>query len=97
MGVSTSMPGQEGIPSVFSPMARTLDDLIYFTKSILSMKPWNYDFTVHPLEWRKNQEREVKEKNVLRIGVLRTDGKALSSILRSDLCTSYYLTPTRGG
>ncbi|KAK5137005.1 hypothetical protein LTR04_004489, partial [Oleoguttula sp. CCFEE 6159] len=31
MGMNTSMPGQEGIPSVFSPMARTLADLQYFT------------------------------------------------------------------
>ncbi|KAG8533743.1 uncharacterized protein KY384_001484 [Bacidia gigantensis] len=33
MGMKTSMPGQEGIPSVSSPMARTLDDLVYFTRS----------------------------------------------------------------
>ncbi|KAL2041976.1 hypothetical protein N7G274_005164 [Stereocaulon virgatum] len=34
MGMNTSMPGQEGIPSVFSPMARTLEDLIYFSKKV---------------------------------------------------------------
>ncbi|KAJ2988215.1 hypothetical protein NUW58_g4095 [Xylaria curta] len=28
-----SMPGQEGVPSVYSPMARTLNDLTYFTLS----------------------------------------------------------------
>ncbi|KAG7107170.1 putative amidase PB8B6.03 like protein [Verticillium longisporum] len=39
MGITTSMPGQEGIPSVFSPMARTLNDLTYFTRSIVEMKP----------------------------------------------------------
>ena len=49
MGMSTSMPGQEGIPSVFSPMARTLPDLVYFLKSILEMKPWTYDHSVHPV------------------------------------------------
>jgi hypothetical protein len=41
-GTVTSMPGQEGIPSVFSPMSRTLGDLSYFTKSLISMKPWKY-------------------------------------------------------
>lgn len=74
MGAHTSMPGQEGIPAVTSPMARTLDDLIYFSKSIISMKPWNYDHTVHPIPWRTDQELDTKEKQVLRFGVLRTDG-----------------------
>ncbi|MCJ1223833.1 hypothetical protein MMC12_000476 [Toensbergia leucococca] len=74
MGMNTSMPGQEGIPSVFSPMARTLGDLVYFSKSIISMKPWNYDHSVHPIEWRESQEREAKEKMKFKVGVLRTDG-----------------------
>ena len=76
-GVDTSMPGQEGIPSVFSPMARTLEDLIFFSKSIISMKPWKYDHSVHPIEWREDQELDAREKKVLRIGVLRTDSKPL--------------------
>ena len=74
MGINTSMPGQEGIPSVFSPMARTLDDLTYFTKSLIQMKPWKYDHTVHPLEWRPNAVEEIRDKKKLRIGVLRDDG-----------------------
>lgn len=76
-GIDTSMPGQEGIPSVFSPMARTLDDLIFFSKSIISMKPWKYDHSVHPIEWREDQELDARERKVLRIGVLRTDSKFL--------------------
>ena len=74
VGIKTSMAGQEGIPSVYSPMARTLGDLIYFSKSMILMKPWSYDYSVHPIEWRKDQEDAAKEKNVFRIGVLRTDG-----------------------
>ncbi|KAF2737642.1 amidase signature enzyme [Polyplosphaeria fusca] len=74
VGMNTSMPGQEAIPSVFSPMARTLNDLTYFTRSIVGMKPWNYDYTVHPLEWRESVETEYREKKTLRVGVLRTDG-----------------------
>ncbi|KAJ5389081.1 uncharacterized protein N7496_000149 [Penicillium cataractarum] len=73
VGVSTSMPGQEGIPSVFSPMARTLNDLTYFTKSIIGMQPWKYDYTVHPISWRKDLEDEAKSKS-LRIGLMSTDG-----------------------
>jgi len=74
MGMNTSMPGQEGIPSVFSPMARTLGDLAYFTRSIISMKPWKYDHTVHPIEWRENQGQSAKERKSFRVGVLTTDG-----------------------
>lgn len=71
-GVDTSMPGQEGIPSVFSPMARTLPDLAYFTRSFVQMKPWNYDQSVHPLAWRSEVEEEVASKK-LKIGVMRSD------------------------
>lgn len=74
VGVSTSMPGQEGIPSVFSPMARTLDDLTYFTKAIIGMQPWKYDYTVHPIAWRGELEAEAKSKP-LRIGLMSNDGK----------------------
>ncbi|KAL2285191.1 hypothetical protein FJTKL_08412 [Diaporthe vaccinii] len=73
-GVFTSMPGQEGVPSVFSPMARTLDDLTYFTRAIIGMKPWEYDHSVHPLEWRSHIEQQYSEEKKLRIGMLRTDG-----------------------
>ena len=72
-GVSTSMAGQEGVPSVFSPMARTLNDLTYFARSIIGMEPWKYDTTVHPVVWRSEIEDEAKTKK-LRIGVMRSDG-----------------------
>ena len=74
MGMNRSMPGQEGIPSVFSPMARTLADLIYFSKSMISMKPWIYDHSVHPIEWRSAQQQQFQEKHKLKVGVLRSDG-----------------------
>ena len=73
MGVETSMPGQEGVPSVFSPMTRTLTDLQYFTRSIIGMKPWEYDHTVHPIPWREDISKEIMKKEKLRVGVLRTD------------------------
>jgi Asp-tRNA(Asn)/Glu-tRNA(Gln) amidotransferase A subunit family amidase len=73
VGMNTSMSGQEAIPSVFSPMARTLNDLTYFTRSFIQMQPWKYDYTCHPLEWREEIESEYEEKKKLRIGVMRTD------------------------
>ncbi|KAJ5121058.1 Amidase [Penicillium bovifimosum] len=72
-GVSTSMPGQEGVPSVFSPMARTLDDLTYFTRAIINMEPWKYEHSVHPIAWRNELESEAQSKP-LRIGLMSSDG-----------------------
>lgn len=46
MGSGTSMPGQEGVAPVYSPMARTLEDLESFWKAIVSMEPWKYDHSV---------------------------------------------------
>ncbi|RDW87688.1 hypothetical protein BP5796_03382 [Coleophoma crateriformis] len=73
-GMCTSMPGQEGIPSVFSPMTRTLPDLTYFTKSMIGMQPWKYDHSVHPIPWRADTFQEFSEKKKFKVGVLRTDG-----------------------
>lgn len=73
VGVSTSMPGQEGIPSVFSPMARTLKDLTYFTKAIIGMQPWKYDYSVHPIAWRGELETQAQSKS-LRVGLMSSDG-----------------------
>ncbi|KAL8835972.1 MAG: hypothetical protein Q9170_003095 [Blastenia crenularia] len=79
-GMNTSMPGQEGIPSVFSPMTRTLPDLVYFTKSVIGMKPWKYDHSVHPIPWRSDVYNAMKGQKPLRIGVMRTDGQYILSI-----------------
>lgn len=84
MGMNTSMPGQEGIASVFSPMARTMSDLTYFTSSLIGMKPWRYDHTVHPLKWRDEIANEYNSREVLRVGVMRDDGEPpLSPLARS--------------
>ncbi|KAK4196918.1 putative acetamidase [Triangularia verruculosa] len=73
-GIKTSMPGQEGVPSVYSPMARTLGDLRYFTREVIKFGPWRYDTTVHPLEWRGKMEEEFEKKKKLKVGVLWSDG-----------------------
>ncbi|KAK0748027.1 amidase signature domain-containing protein [Apiosordaria backusii] len=73
-GIRTSMPGQEGVPSVYSPMARTLGDLRYFAREVIKFGPWRYDGTVHPLAWRGEIEKEFEEKKKLKVGVLWSDG-----------------------
>lgn len=69
-GNTTSMSGQEGIPAVYSPMARTLPDLSYFLKAVMGMKPWEYDYSCNPMPW--NNEIKLPEK--LKIGVMYDDG-----------------------
>ena len=77
-----AMAGQEGVPAVYSPMATTLPDLCYLFESVLAMKPWEYDHTVHPLPFRHSEPRFGDEPVAaaaaavvrLRWGVLRSDG-----------------------
>lgn len=69
MGGSTSAPGQDGIPSVTGPMCRSLDDLSFFMKTIVDMKPWEYDFSCIPLPWR-----EIELPRKLKFGVMWSDG-----------------------
>ncbi|TFK91909.1 amidase signature enzyme [Polyporus arcularius HHB13444] len=70
-GNATSMPGQEGIPAVYSPMTRTLEDLETFWRAIMSMKPWEYDHSVLPIPWR---EIDLASGKPIRWGVLWDDG-----------------------
>ncbi|KAF9029126.1 amidase signature enzyme [Hymenopellis radicata] len=70
MGSATSIPGQEGVPAVYSPMARTLEDLETFWRAIVSMKPWEYEHTCLELPWRPV---DLSNKT-LRFGVMWDDG-----------------------
>ncbi|PHH78472.1 hypothetical protein CDD80_6815 [Ophiocordyceps camponoti-rufipedis] len=74
LGATTSIPGQDGVPAVYSPMARTLNDLVYFTRAVVEGRPWNYDPSCHPMSWRPEVVREYEEKKAMRVGVFRTDG-----------------------
>ncbi|CUS07150.1 unnamed protein product [Tuber aestivum] len=71
-GNATSMAGQEGVTAVYSPMAKTMEDLSFFLKTVIDMKPWTYDYHVIPLPWRDVRD-EMGGKRV-RWGVLRDDG-----------------------
>ncbi|KAH9855606.1 amidase signature enzyme [Lenzites betulinus] len=70
-GNSTSMPGQEGIPAVYSPMTRTLEDLEMFWKAIVGMKPWEYDHSCVPIPWR---EVDLVSGKPIRWAVMWDDG-----------------------
>ncbi|KAJ3539326.1 hypothetical protein NM688_g6377 [Phlebia brevispora] len=74
-GNSTSIPGQIGIPAVYSPMTRTLGDLDTMWRAIVSMEPWKYDYSCIPLPWR---EVDLSGRK-LKFGVIWDDGIVVPS------------------
>ena len=55
--------------SVNGPMARTLEDITLFSKSIVDSEPWKVDAKVLPIPWRP-----VERKKKLKLAVLWNDG-----------------------
>jgi amidase len=66
---TSGMAGQEAVPSVNGPMAKTLADISLYSKIIIESKPWLMDPKCLPIPWRVV---EVPKK--LKIGVLWHDG-----------------------
>ncbi|KAG8410956.1 hypothetical protein J3459_016779 [Metarhizium acridum] len=64
----SGMPGQEAVPSVNGPMARTLDDITMYTKNVVDGQPWLLDPRCLPIPWR-----DVQLPNRLRIAVMWHD------------------------
>ncbi|KAJ6013358.1 acetamidase [Penicillium herquei] len=62
-------PGQDSIPAVPGPMAKTLDDVIMFSKAFADQAPWKYDPQCVPLKWQ-----EVEPKSHLKLAVMWNDG-----------------------
>lgn len=63
------MAGQEAVPSVNGPLARTLADIIFYTKTIIDSEPWLIDPKCVPIPWRV-----IEPPKKLKIGVIRHDG-----------------------
>lgn len=55
--------------SVNGPMARSLEDILLFSKTIVGAEPWLVDPKVLPIPWRP-----VENKKKLKIAVLWNDG-----------------------
>ncbi|KAH9174785.1 amidase signature enzyme [Lactarius sanguifluus] len=68
-GNASAMVGQEGIPAVYSPMTRTLEDLETFWRAVVGMKPWEYDPSCVPIPWRT-----INLPKKMKLGVLWDDG-----------------------
>ena len=55
--------------SVNGPMAKNLDDMIFYSKAVVDAQAWLVDPKVLPIPWRP-----VERKSKLRIAVLWNDG-----------------------
>ncbi|KAH8681846.1 amidase [Xylariales sp. PMI_506] len=65
----SGMPGQEAVMSVNGPLARTLEDITLYSKSVIDGEPWLRDSKCLPIPWR---EPQLPAR--LRIAVMWDDG-----------------------
>jgi amidase len=68
------MAGQEAVISVSGPMARDLEDIKLFTKTIIDSEPWWVDPKCVAIPWRV-----IEPPKKLKIGVLWNDGVVMPS------------------
>lgn len=71
----SGMPGQEAVASINGPMARSLQDVETYTRTVVGAEPWRKDPRCLPIPWRSVSLPEVGKK--LRIGVMYHDGMVL--------------------
>jgi len=71
--VPVSTEGQEHVPSVVGPLARSLASVHLVTKAVIDAKPWELDPKVLPMPWREDAYREVQSRSLV-IGLLVDDG-----------------------
>ena len=55
--------------SVNGPMAKSLEDITFYSKAVVDTQPWLVDPKVLPIPWRR-----IERKSKLRIAVLWDDG-----------------------
>ncbi|KAF2736543.1 acetamidase-like protein [Polyplosphaeria fusca] len=65
----SGLAGQEAVMSVNGPMAKTLEDIVLFSKTVVGAQPWLVDPKCLPIPWRT-----VQLKKKLKIAVLWNDG-----------------------
>ncbi|KAF2434522.1 amidase [Tothia fuscella] len=68
----SGLAGQEAVQSVNGPMARSLRDIVLFSKTIVDAEPWLHDPRCLSIPWRP-----VPEKRKLKLGVMWNDGIVL--------------------
>ncbi|KAL4864564.1 hypothetical protein BDV12DRAFT_10026 [Aspergillus spectabilis] len=65
----SGLAGQEAVNSVNGPMAKTLEEIVLWSSTVVGQKPWIIDPKCLPIPWRP-----VALGKTLRIGVLYNDG-----------------------
>ena len=72
LGSVSSGAGQESVPAVAGPFARSIDDIeLWFKHYINEGKPWNYDAWTLPMPWREVEKPKAKE---ITVAIIRDDG-----------------------
>lgn len=71
--VSVSTPGQNHVPSVVGPLARSLKSLHLVTEATINTEAWNTDPMICPIPWRHQMFNEVQQRPLV-IGLLLDDG-----------------------
>ncbi|KAI3406589.1 hypothetical protein KGF56_000721 [Candida oxycetoniae] len=72
MGGASALGGQESVPAVAGPFARTVDDIDLWMKHYINDgKPWDYDTWSIPMPWREVTKPNAKD---ITIAVIRDDG-----------------------
>ncbi|GAW17476.1 hypothetical protein ANO14919_069330 [Xylariales sp. No.14919] len=71
-GVPVSTEGQEHVPSTVGPMARSLDVIHTAFKSLVEMKPWDYDARCLAIPWKEDMYQDTISRPLV-IGVLFDD------------------------
>jgi len=66
--------GQISVLSVIGPMARSLEGLDIFYKTVLDLQPANYDATALPFPFRADLRSTPSRLGKLCFGIVRTDG-----------------------
>ena len=65
----SGMAGQEAVMSVNGPMAKSLEDITFYSKAVIDAQPWLVDPKCLPIPWRP-----AERKSKLKIAVLWHDG-----------------------
>ncbi|OJJ05542.1 hypothetical protein ASPVEDRAFT_174586 [Aspergillus versicolor CBS 583.65] len=65
----SGLTGQEAVMSVNGPLARTLEEVIFYSKAIIDQQPWLQDPKCLPIPWRP-----VVAKKYLKLAVFWNDG-----------------------
>ncbi|GME22306.1 acetamidase [Neofusicoccum parvum] len=81
--VTVSTDGQEHVPSVIGPLARSLSSLRFVTKAVVDAAPWDYDPKVVPLPWRADVEEQIQSRSLV-IGLLVDDGVVKDQFYTAD-------------